>query len=166
MFLVESNGKTPGCPLCGSELKYRDSRIRICRQEGGQSEYLLIRRLRCSECHSYHNELPDVVVPHKHYASEVVCGVIDGIVSEYDTDSEDFPCASTMQRWLRWFLMNRSNMEGFLRNTGYSTPGLGEGILFSDLSLLEAIRNKYQNWLERILRIIYNSGGFLPAFYQ
>ena len=62
--------------------------------------------------------------------------------------------------------MNRSNMEGFLRNTGYSTLGLGEGILFSDLSLLEAIRNKYQNWLERILRIIYNSGGFLPAFYQ
>ena len=114
VFFVKSNGKTPVCPLCGNELKYRDSRIRICRQEGGQKDHLLIRRLRCSECHAYHNELPDVVAPHKHYAAEVICGVLDGVVTPDDADSEDYPSASTMQRWLRWFLLNRPNIEGHL----------------------------------------------------
>ena len=166
VFFVKSNGKSPVCPLCGNELKYRDSRIRICRQEGGQKDHLLIRRLRCSECHAYHNELPDVVSPHKHYAAEVICGVIDGVVTPDDADSEDYPSASTMQRWLRWFLLNRPNIEGHLRNAGYSVLGLGDAILFSGLSLLETIKQQYQNWLERILRIIYNSGGFLPAFYR
>ena len=34
-------------------------------------------------------------------------------------------------------------------------------ILFTSGLLLNKIRNRHQNWLELILRIIYNSGGFL-----
>ena len=56
-------------------------------------------------------------------------------------------------------------MEGYLRNAGYSILGLDKNLLFSDQSLLEAVRKKYLNWLEKAIRIIYNSGGFLPAFY-
>ena len=56
-------------------------------------------------------------------------------------------------------------IEGYLRNAGYSILGLGKDFLFSDQSLLEAVRKKYLNWLEKTIRIIYNSGGFLPAFY-
>ena len=70
-----------------------------------------------------------------------------------------------MLYWLRWFQLNLANMEGYLRNAGYSILGLGKDLLFSDQSLLEAVRNKYLNWLEKTIRIIYNSGGFLPAFY-
>ena len=66
-----------------------------------------------------------------------------------------------MRRWLWWLQINLSNIEGHLRSTGYSIFKLGEGILFSKGSLLKAIRKKYQNWLEIILRLIYNSGGFL-----
>ncbi len=114
---------------------------------------------------SYHNELPDVLLPYKHYEAEVVSGVIDGIVTPEDQDSEDYPSFSTMLNWLRWFRLNLANMEGYLRNAGYSILRLGEDILFSDRSLLEKVRTIYQNWLEKIIRIIYNSGGFLPAFY-
>lgn len=163
MFFVESSDHSPVCPVCGGVLKYRDSRPRIRRKEGGLKEHLMIRRLRCVGCHRYHNELPDCLVPHKHYEAEVISGVIDGVVTSEDEDSEDFPSLQTMLRWLQWFRMNLSNIEGFLRNVGDRILGLGEAFLFSSASLLDALRKTKPNWLERILRIIYNSGGYLPA---
>lgn len=105
----------------------------------------------------------DCLVPHKHYEAEVISGVLDGIVTSEDADSEDSPSLLTMLRWLQWFRMNLANIEGFLRNAGYRILGLGEELLFSHASLLDTIRQIHQDWLERILRIIYNSGGFLPA---
>lgn len=66
-----------------------------------------------------------------------------------------------MLRWLQWFRENLQRMEGYLRTAGYQILNLGEGFLFSSDSLLDKIRNRYQNWLEQLLRLIYNSGGFL-----
>lgn len=56
---------------------------------------------------------------------------------------------------------NIQRMEGYLRTAGYQILNLGEDFLFSSDSLLDKIRNRYQNWLEQLLRLIYNSGGFL-----
>lgn len=165
MFFVESSENLPGCPCCSGQLKYRDSRLRTRKHEGGSRDYLCIRRFRCNACGRYHNELPDVLLPYKHYEAEIISGVIDGIITPNDQDSEDYPSFSTMKYWLRWFQMNLANMEGHLRNAGYRILGLGKDILFSDQSLLETVRNKYFNWLEKVIRIIYNSGGFLPAYY-
>lgn len=164
-FFVKSSENLPGCPCCGGQLRYRDSRLRIRKHEGGERDFLRIRRFRCSSCNSYHTELPDVLLPYKHYEAEVISGVIDGIVTPDDKDSEDYPSVNTMTYWLCWFQMNLANMEGYLRNVGYRILGLGKELLFSDQSLLEMVRNRYDNWLEKIIRIIYNSGGFLPAFY-
>ena len=166
VFFIVSSEKTPGCPCCGGQLRYRDSRLRIRKHEGADRDYLRIQRFRCSTCKSYHNELPDILLPYKHYEAEVVSGVLDGIVKPEDQDSEDYPSVSTMLYWLRWFQLNLANMEGFLRNAGYRFFGFEEDFLFSDLSLLDAVRMKYFNWLEKIIRIIYNSGGFLPALYR
>ena len=121
----------------------------------------MIRRFRCETCHSYHNELPDCLTPYKHYETEVISGVLDEIVTPEDVDSEAYPSIQTMQRWLLWLQINLANIEGCLRNIGDSVLRLGEGILFSKVSLLEVIRKKYQDWLEIILRLIYNSGGSL-----
>ena len=52
-------------------------------------------------------------------------------------------------------------MEGYLWTVGYQILNLGEDFLFTSDSLLDKIRNRYQNWLERLLRLIYTSGGFL-----
>ncbi len=123
----------------------------------------MIRRLCCTACQVLHNELPDCLTPYKHYGTEVISGVIDEIITPDDLDSEDYPSIQTMRRWLLWFTANLANIEGFLRNAGYRILKLGTGFLFSRDSLLDAIRNRHPDWLEIILRIIYNSGGFLPA---
>ncbi len=121
----------------------------------------MIRRFQCDHCQSYHNELPDCLVPFKHYETEVISGVLDGVVSPNDLDAEDYPSFMTMLRWLQWFNENLERIQGYLRTIGYTHLDLGEDILFSQVSLLDVIRNKYQDWLEKILRLIYNSGGFL-----
>ena len=132
------------------------------KKEGGMKEHLMIRRFRCQNCHSYHNELPDCLVPYKHYEAEVIAGVLDEVILPADLDSEDYPSFNTMLRWLQWFRENLQRIEGYLRTVGYQILHLGEELLFTSGLLLNEIRNRHQNWLELILRLIYNSGGFLP----
>lgn len=60
---VESSENSHLCPVCQGMLRYRDSRPSIRKKEGGTKEHLIIRRFRCQDCHSYHNELPDCLVP-------------------------------------------------------------------------------------------------------
>lgn len=86
----------------------------------------------------------------------MICGVLDEIVSPDDLDSETFPSAMTMLRWLQWFRVNAQNMEGYLRQTlkllHRSVP---------DGSLLVWLKSHTHRWLETVLRAVYNSGGFL-----
>lgn len=151
--MVKSSDDVPPCPICGGILKYRDSRKRICKREGGAKDHLLIRRFVCCSCKAHHNELPDCLVPHKHYEAEVISGVIDGFVTESDLDSEDYPCHETMKRWKFWFHKNVPNIEGMIRRVC--------GKLFLQAALLSSIREMSVNWLETVVRIIYNSGGKL-----
>ena len=151
----------PACPCCSECMNYRDSRKRIRRKEGGITEYLLVRRMYCSHCRRLHVELPDCLVPHKHYDAEVISGFIDGIVTPDDLDSEDRPCAMTMRRWIKWFFDNKTNIEGLLREAfrqAGKTPEVpGKG------SMLSHIRDHISRWLETVFCIIYCSGGVLPA---
>ena len=39
--------------------------------------------------------------------------------------------------------------------------GFGEDLLHSKVSLLTKLRKSSEVWLETILRVIYNSGGYL-----
>ena len=123
----------------------------------------MIRRLRCEKCGRYHNEHPDCFVPYKHYITEVISGVLDGIVTPDDRESEDYPTEQTMVRWKEWFAQNRSNMEGYLRNAGYTILNKGKEFLLSEDSLLENLQKQCRDWLEHVLRLIYNTGGFLQA---
>ena len=115
----------------------------------------------CPICHSYHTELPDCLVPYKHYEAEVSSGVLDEVVRPENLDSEDYPSFSTMRRWMQWFVENLTRIEGYLRTAGFHLLACGRGILFSKVSLLDAVSKKHSDWLERILRLIYNNGGFL-----
>ena len=109
IFFVESSAISY-CPVCGEPLSYRDSCERTMRLEGGVRRKFLIRRLKCSSCGRLHRELPDCLAPYKHYASEVISGVLDGIVSPDDEDSTDYPCETTMHRWHCWLEANRLRM--------------------------------------------------------
>ena len=131
------------------------------KKEGGVKEQLIIRRFHCKNCHSYHSELPDCLVPYKHYETEVISGVLDGIVQPDDLDSEDYPSFTTMLRWLQWFRENHERINGYLRTIREFLLGVITKKSLASVSLLDSFRNQYQNWLEIILRQIYNSGGFL-----
>ena len=154
------------CPCCGETLRYRDSRKRIRKLGGGKAEYLLIRRLFCDHCRRLHVELPDCLVPHKHYDARLIADVLDGEITQDSLEYEDYPCAATMQRWIRWFEDNRANIEGHLQRAMAAA-----GKTFSFLkgsSLLEVARtlkstHSSDHWLKVTLRTIYNSGGVLLA---
>lgn len=151
------------CPDCGHTLSYRDSRLRIRKVHGGGRDQLLIRRLKCDHCHRLHNELPDILAPYKHYTSEVIEDVVDGVIDSDDLETEAFPCDATMRRWNAWLLYNQLRIDGLLKAVGYRMLALSETFLKSGVSMLERIRETGAGWMGTILRVIYNSGNFLPA---
>ena len=144
------------CPECGGVLHYRDSRLRICKRYGGDTTWLLIRRLKCV-CGRIHNEMPDILVPHKHYANEVIENVLDEVSTPFDESTEDYPCEATMNRWKQWLMKNQQQIEGITRSVGYTILGFSERFLESKCSLLDSLRKNGYGWLSAILRLIYNA---------
>lgn len=162
IFYVKSNDSVPPCPSCRAHrLAYRDSRKRVSRLEGGMKRWLMIRRFRCSSCHVLHTELPDCLIPYKHYQTEIISGVIDGVVPQDDLECEDYPCFDTMRLWLAWFTQNLQRIEGLLRKALYEVSGNIQELQCPSESLLQKLRQTTSNWLEQAIRTIYNSGGFL-----
>ena len=149
IFFVESSAISY-CPVCGEPLSYR--------LEGGRKRRFLIRRLKCSSCGRLHRELPDCLVPYKHYAAEEISGVLDGVVTPEDDDSADYPCEMTMRRWHCWLEANRLRIDGYLKSTGYRLLGFSTELLGSRVPLLDKLRSSCP---ETLLRFLYNSGGFL-----
>ena len=98
IFLIKSSAISY-CPVCMEELSYRDSCKKILLQEGHERHVCIIRRMKCTKCGILHRELPDFLVPYKHYTAEVISGVLDGQITPYDEDSADYPCEMTMHRW-------------------------------------------------------------------
>ena len=71
IFLIKSSAISY-CPVCMEELSYRDSCKRILLQEGHERHVCIIRRMKCMKCGILHRELPDFLVPYKHYTAEVM----------------------------------------------------------------------------------------------
>lgn len=88
------------CPLCGGQLKYYDCVKRILKSKGGIKKHILIYRYKCVQCSSVHREIPDNVIPYKHYESDIIKGVIDRRITSWTEGFEDYPCELTMQRWI------------------------------------------------------------------
>lgn len=119
----------------------------------------MIRRLSCPKCRRLHAELPDILVPRKHYAAEVIEDVVDGVSTPDDRSTEDYPCARTMQRWKDWISGKQAQIDGLLRSVGATLPGFGTELLKSMDSLLVKLRERGAGWLPVTTRAIYNSGG-------
>lgn len=82
------------------------------RSYGGETSHIWLRRLCCKRCGRLHLELPDLLVPQKHYAAEVIENVVDEVSTEEDESTEDYPCQDTMQRWKRWMAFCETQIEG------------------------------------------------------
>lgn len=151
------------CPDCSSELHYRDSRDRIWRTYIGKTLHILIRRLQCPRCHRFHNELPNILVPHKRYGTEVIENVVDEVVTPDDEDTEDYPCVATMERWKEWISRVTPAIDSTLRSTGCRLLQFTDELLLSGVSLLGALRAHGREWLATVMHTIYNAGSSVPA---
>lgn len=153
------------CPVCGAPLVHRDWKPRIMKRDGGTAGWLLIERGQCSNkgCHKLHSMLPDILVPYKHYASDLITGVLDGDVRPEDPMNEEKPCDATMRRWNHWFLSNLFRMEGYCRQVWRLAAAPGTGPVQPGASVLETLRESSSRWLAAALRMIYNSGGSLVS---
>lgn len=94
-----SNNKST-CPCCGGNLKFYDKVKRIVRTKGRVSKWIEIRRLKCINCGTIHRELPENILPYKQYEAELIIGVLDGLITCETLGYEDYPCESTMLKWL------------------------------------------------------------------
>lgn len=107
-----------------------------------------------------HNELPDVLVPHKHYASEVIEEVLGNKALSLGLAEEDYPCDVTKERWNSWFKSNMAQIEGILRSVLFS---ISENIKIFERtdSLLLRIRKEKERWLSYCVKGVYSSGHSL-----
>ncbi len=104
-------------------------------------------------------------MPYKHYESEVISGVPEGIVLEEDLDSEDYPCVSAMLRWLSWFQTNIPEIENCIQKFGSDLIELKIIEHPPEFFNLQKLQITSCCWLETVIQIIYNNDGFLVPVY-
>lgn len=103
---IERNGmyyiipsSAPECPHCGGVMTVRDSKRRKLILSDGTVQMFVLRRYKCKICGRIHLHLPDIMLPHKHYAREAIIETVRG---ERNCSAEQ----STIYRWnvrcFRW----------------------------------------------------------------
>ena len=75
-------------------MKIRDSKRRKVIFADGTVDTFVLRRYKCTVCGRVHLELPDIMVPHKHYSRSAIIDTING---ERNCSAEQ----STIYRWNR-----------------------------------------------------------------
>jgi hypothetical protein len=158
VFFVKSAEQNP-CPICDGSLKVIGSRHRGYTDSAGEAVDLIIRRLRCQDCHKIHHELPDILVPYKRHASESIEAVV---VGDGDSVAAD---ESTIRCWRRWFAEMASYLFGCLKSIairhgmGFAeTPSQGpESAL---LGIWHYVGGA-PGWLARVVRSVANSNLWL-----
>lgn len=147
-------------------LKFRDRCSRSIRHLGGEQEWLKIPRHQCDNegCGRIHRMLPDILLPYKHYEQPVVRDSVDG---RLDLDKAgNAPSAESVKRWCHWLMASRLDIEGYVKSAAHRELEFGEELLRSSVSVLEFLRMRApMRWLSTVIRIIYNTGGFLRPFY-
>lgn len=73
-YIVPSS--IPECPHCGGQMRIRDSKKRRMILADGTVQTFLLRRHKCTVCGRVHLELPDIMIPHKHYARAAITATI------------------------------------------------------------------------------------------
>ena len=136
------------------------SRKRKYLKKSGESNVLIIRRLRCGNCNKIHHELPDILVPYKRYDNESIETVlIDN--GSLDVAADD----STILRWRTWFRLSSSHFIGclisiltrFQKETVIDLSALPKSVLGRILRFT----GDTPDWLKRVVRPIVNSNNWL-----
>lgn len=122
----------------------------------------MINRLVCTGCGKLHNELPECLCPYKHYDSQLIEDVLDGVICEADVECEDYPSESTMTHWRFWLQLNETHIDGQMKSTVDRLLDLGVELARSTDFLLKGLRERISpGWLQLLIRFLYNNGGWL-----
>jgi len=154
-FFVRS-GEQNICPYCNGPLKVRGSRRRKYINGRGDTIVLVIRRLRCYHCRRLHHELPDILIPYKHYGSESIEAVVTQKGALTVTADE-----STIWRWRNWFLELVDYLLGCLKSIairyGRESVEKDSHLPKSTLQKIWHYVGDAPGWLARIVRPVANS---------
>jgi hypothetical protein len=116
----------------------------------------MVRRLRCTSCNSIHTELPDFLIPRKHYTADV-------IESQLDKRREDCPADdSTIYRWHWYYQLFLPQVEAMLQKIWCDVNQLHFPLL-SSYSLLEKHRRFGSGWLTTVTQMIVNANLWQPT---
>ena len=156
MFFVRCTEVVP-CPYCGETLVVIGSRHRKVIGADGEQRVYVIRRLRCSQCHKIHHELPDCIVPYKRYESEC----IEQTVSESAEPTTAAADDATLRRWRHWFRKQSVYLLGCLYSIAHRMhQDPVESSSISSQSVHHRIGRLVGNapgWLARMVRPVANS---------
>ena len=89
----------PVCRKCGQAMKYYDTVQRIVRTKNRKTKWVKVKRFKCTACSELHRKLPDFLLPYKQYETEIIRGVLEGLITCETLGYEDYPCEMTMTRW-------------------------------------------------------------------
>lgn len=154
MFFVRSTEIIP-CPCCGEVLEIIGSRKRIWKQSSGETQWIHIRRKRCSLCEKIHHELPNVLVPFKHYDAASIEAVTTA--SEYLDVAVD---ESTIHRWRTWIMAWVTYAAAILESLSIRYNIAKAAPCTTSISVLRPLVRfvgTAAGWLARAVRPIVNS---------
>lgn len=122
--------------------------------QDGSADWYRLRRLKCKDCGKLHTELPDFMIPFKHYGADV-------IEAELDETRNDCPADdSTISRWKSTFVAASTNINGLLSSFWIAIHHKPYPLM-NQTSLLETARQNTPGWLAVVHRQLINSGHTL-----
>lgn len=152
--------------MCNGRLRVRDTVVRFVRISSSEKYGITIRRLRCEVCGKIHRELPDFLMPHKHYPAECIESEIERMKQNKRVRSCDdrvcaYPELSTCMRWRQNFEKRQAAMKRAL-----AVISIEEGRMLSkhEESLLQYYnlfmkrRKTGTGWLAECVRTAVNAG--------
>lgn len=89
------------CERCNGEMKKYDKVKRMYKEKNGCKKYIKVQRYRCVNCAHIYRDLPDMLVPFKHYKKDIIEKVLDEIITPDTIGYEDYPCDMTKERWIK-----------------------------------------------------------------
>lgn len=103
IFILINEGCDPDCPLCQTRLIAHDWNARRAKRLDGTVVLYQVEDRICPKCGRMHRCLPDVCVPHKHYASEAINDIISDDIESTLEDYPDTANESTIKRYKLWW---------------------------------------------------------------
>lgn len=104
----------------------------------------------------------DCLTPYKQYATEVIEVALEGIITPFDGESENYPSVDSIKRWKSWVYDIRRLLLVTIHTRWSLIPDNILKLVLSNSLLLNFREELHYNWLLVLLKLLYN---YLQPFY-